>query len=60
MEKVIKAEMTTTEAADFLGVTRKQILALMKNGLLEFRRYSDENKILWIDLVIYQRKLRES
>lgn len=61
MEKqVTKLELSPREAAAFLGIERKQVLRLIKSGVIDFRKYNHENKILWIDLFLYKKKAMQN
>jgi excisionase family DNA binding protein len=50
--------LTTTEAAQRLGVTRRRVLQLCKRGELRAKRFGRAWAIHPFDLSVYQRKMK--
>lgn len=53
------AELTTQQAADFLGVSRPYVVKLVETGKLPARRVGPRRRVRFEDLVVFQQKDRQ-
>jgi excisionase family DNA binding protein len=52
-------QLTTQEAADFLGVSRPTVVKLLEDGKIPYHQPGRHRRILFTDLLAYQERQRE-